>query len=394
MELTLDNPNDAEAMKARVRAQWDGAAEGWDRHEASIGRWLDDATAAMIDLAGIAPGASVLDLAAGNGAQSVEIAKRVGVSGRVVATDLSPASVEIAERRLGALAMDGASAMVADIEALSFESGTFDAATCRLGLMFLPRPSVGLAEMRRVLRPGGRAVSVVFSGPERNPCITTLMRVATANAGIAPPEPARPGGLLSLGAPGLLARLYREAGFSRVHELARLDPVPHAVGAILCGLRPGRRGAGRRDPVAPVRGSPGGGLQPDRAGAGDVPDEGWLGRSKRARDRLGGGIDAARSADARSCWGRAASSWPEPRRPSPKAGQTPGPPPWLRSARMPSPASARLRKRFCPGGSSSSPPARTTNRRAGRTSCASPARCCPLTSATASGSSRPPITFD
>ncbi len=219
MQLTVDIPNDAEALKERVRAQWDGAAEGWDRHEASIGRWLGDATAAMIDLAAIAPGTSVLDLAAGTGAQSVEIAKRVSISGRVVAADLSAASVEIAERRLGALAMDSASAIVADIEALPFEDGTFDAVTCRLGLMFLPRPSVGLAEMRRVLRPGGRAVSIVFSCPERNPCIATLMRVATAQAGIAPPDPDRPGGLLSLGAPGLLARLYHDAGFSRVHEI-------------------------------------------------------------------------------------------------------------------------------------------------------------------------------
>lgn len=224
MELTLDIPNDAEALKARVCAQWDGAAEGWDRHEASIGRWLDGVTAAMIDLAGIAPGTSVLDLAAGTGAQSVEIAKRVTMSGRVVAADLSPASVEIAERRLGALDMDSASARVADIEALPFGEGTFDAVTCRLGLMFLPRPSVGLAEMRRVLHPGGRAVSVVFSRPERNPCITTLMRVATAQAEMAPPDPDRPGGLLSLGAPGLLARLYREAGFSRVHEIVVSAP--------------------------------------------------------------------------------------------------------------------------------------------------------------------------
>ncbi len=224
MELTRDKPDDAEALKRRIRSQWDEAAAGWDRQEASIGRWLGSATAAMIDLAGIAPGASVLDLAAGNGAQTIEIATRVGASGRVVATDLSPASVEIAARRLSGLAMDGVSAMVADIEALPFDAASFDAVTCRLGLMFLPRPAVGISEMRRVLRPGGRAASVVFSRPDRNPCITTLMRVATAQAGVAAPDPARPGGLLSLGAPGLLARLYREAGFSRVHEICVSAP--------------------------------------------------------------------------------------------------------------------------------------------------------------------------
>jgi ubiquinone/menaquinone biosynthesis C-methylase UbiE len=224
MVVTLDRSDDPEAVKDLVRAQWDGAAAGWDRHEASLHRWLEGATAAMIDLAGIVQGAEVLDLAAGNGAQSAEIASRVGASGRVVATDLSPASVAIAERRLAGLAMPRTAAMVADIESLPLDDRSFDAATCRLGLMFLPRPSLGLAEIRRVLRPGGRAACVVFSRPDRNPCVATLMRVATRHAEIAMPDPATPGGLLSLGTHGLLARLYREAGFSRVSELVVSAP--------------------------------------------------------------------------------------------------------------------------------------------------------------------------
>lgn len=78
--------------------------------------------------------------------------------------------------------------------------------------------------MRRVLRPGGRAASVVFSRADRNPCITTLMKIATKHAGTTPPDPARPGGLLSLGVPNLLSDLYGQAGFSRVCELVVSAP--------------------------------------------------------------------------------------------------------------------------------------------------------------------------
>ena len=82
--------------------------------------------------------------------------------------------------------------------------------------MFFPNPLQGLVEMRNALRPGGSVCTMVFGAPERNPCITILMSTAMKHAGLAPRDPFQPGGLLSLGQPGLVDRLSKQAGFNEV----------------------------------------------------------------------------------------------------------------------------------------------------------------------------------
>jgi SAM-dependent methyltransferase len=105
---------------------------------------------------------------------------------------------------------------VADGERLQVEDASFDAAVCRLGLMFLPDPLQGLREMHRALKPGGGVCTMVFSRPEANPCISILMSTALKDAGLPPRDPYQPGGLLSLGKPGLIDELFRDAGFKDV----------------------------------------------------------------------------------------------------------------------------------------------------------------------------------
>ena len=69
---------DAQAFKTAVREQWDRSATGWNAHTMEIRAWLRQATDFMLDMAGIGPGASVLDVAAGSGDQTLDIAQRVG----------------------------------------------------------------------------------------------------------------------------------------------------------------------------------------------------------------------------------------------------------------------------------------------------------------------------
>ena len=65
----------------------------------------------------------------------------------------------------------------------------------RLGLMLFQNPLQGLKEMRRALKPGGGICVMVFSSPDVNPCITTLMSTALKHAGLPPRDPFAPGGL-------------------------------------------------------------------------------------------------------------------------------------------------------------------------------------------------------
>lgn len=209
-------PFDAEKFKAATREIWNQHAKGWSDKSAVIRDWLHEPTAAMIEMADVRPGIRVLDIAAGAGDQTLDLAKRVGPTGYVLATDLSPVILEFAKSRAQSAGYNNVETQVADGESLRVADASFDAVVCRLGLMFYPHPGKGACEMFRALQPGGSACTMVFSSPDKNPCIAILVSTALKHAGLPPPDPYQPGGLLSLGKPGLIDELFRNAGFSRV----------------------------------------------------------------------------------------------------------------------------------------------------------------------------------
>jgi SAM-dependent methyltransferase len=213
---------DTEAFKAATRKQWDEAAQSWNDHTPRIRAWLRGATDAMLDMALVRPGARVLDVAAGAGDQTLDLAQRVGPTGAVVATDLSPAILELAQANARRSGFANVETRAADGERLGVDTAAFDAAVCRLGLMFFPDPLQGLREMHRALKPGAGVCTMVFAGPETNPCVAILMSTALRHAGMAPRDPWQPGGLLSLGKPGLIDDLYRRAGFKDI-ATTRID---------------------------------------------------------------------------------------------------------------------------------------------------------------------------
>lgn len=207
---------DAAAFKSATARQWDESAAGWDRHGPAIREWLREATQAMLAMAGVKTGQRVLDVAAGAGDQTLDIARRVGPSGEVLATDISAGILELARANARRAGVENVKVLVADCEALGLAGEGFDAAASRLGLMFLPDPLRGLKEIRAALKPGAAFCAMVFSTPASNPCVAILMQTALAHAGLPPRDPFAPGGLFSLGKPGLLDALFREAGFAEV----------------------------------------------------------------------------------------------------------------------------------------------------------------------------------
>ncbi len=209
-------PLDAKEFKATTREQWNKHAKGWNDHSGQIGTWLRQSTDAMLAMAKVREGARVLDVAAGAGDQTLDIAARVGPRGVVLATDLSPVILDFAKQRARQAGYGNVETQAADGEDLKVPEASFDAAVCRLGLMLFPDPGKGLREMFRALKPGGRACVMVFSTPETNPCVGILVSTAFKSAGLAPRDPYQPGGLFSLGKPGMLDELFRQAGFSQV----------------------------------------------------------------------------------------------------------------------------------------------------------------------------------
>ncbi|TFY97532.1 class I SAM-dependent methyltransferase [Ramlibacter rhizophilus] len=236
-------PFDANAFKEAQRRQWDAAAQGWNDYTPALRAWLSQATAAMVEMAGVRAGQRVLDLAAGAGDQTLALAGKVGPSGEVVATDISERILAYARARAEGAGFANVHTRAADGEALPGDLGHFDAAVCRLGLMLFPQPLQALRGLHAVLRPGAGFCAMVFSRPEANPCVTTVMATALRHAGLPPRDPAQPGGLLSLGAPGRLDALMREAGFSQVASTTLAAPfelpsAAHYVGFLRASASP------------------------------------------------------------------------------------------------------------------------------------------------------------
>lgn len=256
MNPTIDEASPShQVFKASMRAQWDAAAAGWNAHSADIHAWLRDPTEAMCRMAGVTAGARVLDVAAGAGDQTLFAAGLVGPQGHVLATDLSPAIVALARDNARRAGLAQVEARVADGEDLGVDAASFDAAVCRLGLMFFPDPLRGLREIHRALRPGGGLCTMVFSRPDRNPCLTILMSTALRHAGLPARDPFQPGGLLSLGQPGRVDALFRSAGFDDVATTAidapfRLPSVDHYLAFVRASASPILQILGQLDAAA------------------------------------------------------------------------------------------------------------------------------------------------
>jgi ubiquinone/menaquinone biosynthesis C-methylase UbiE len=191
------------------------AAEGWWRGAADRAQDLGPITERMLDLAGIAPGYRVLDVAAGTGEQTLLAARRVGSNGTVLATD-------IADRMLAHLRAAAEEAGLANVETrlmdarqLELEPESFDAAICRLALMLIPERDRVLAGIRRALKPSKKFAVVVLSTAEKLPHIGLSLAIARRHAGL-PPAPFEDPGMFALGDPNVLRAAYERAGFREV----------------------------------------------------------------------------------------------------------------------------------------------------------------------------------
>jgi SAM-dependent methyltransferase len=207
---------DPDAYKESVAAEWERAAAGWHKWIPSINAWLAGPTEVMLDEARVGIGSRVIDLAAGDGGQSVAAARRTGPTGHVLATDIAVEFVQLAKAVASRESLAHLQAKVMDAESLvDVPDDSYDAAISRLGLMYLPNLRAALSEIRRVLRRGGHLSAIVFTTPEDTPFFSIPVRLIRARRGLAAPDPSHPGPF-SLGAPGILRTALEEAGFGEV----------------------------------------------------------------------------------------------------------------------------------------------------------------------------------
>jgi SAM-dependent methyltransferase len=178
----------------------------------------------------VAPGARVLDVAAGAGDQTLQAAGRAGPDGHVLATDISANILEFAADNARRAGLANIATKVLDGEELDVPEGGFDAVISRVGLIYFPDQQKALAGMRRALRPGGRIAAIVYSTPDRNGFFSVPVSIIRRRAGLPPPAPGQPGPF-SLGGPGVLDEVFARAGFSDVRSTTVAAPLRMASAA-------------------------------------------------------------------------------------------------------------------------------------------------------------------
>jgi len=151
-----------------------GQAANVAAYDRYVGRWSRLFVPAVIAASETTSGCSVLDVSTGTGEAALMGLAAVGKSGLVVGADIAPAMLFGARDRLKQPLFYP---VAADGQMLPFESGSFDAVICQLGLQFFPEPERGLAEFHRVLRHGRRAAVCVISTPQHAPMFGILADV-------------------------------------------------------------------------------------------------------------------------------------------------------------------------------------------------------------------------
>ena len=212
------------------------SADWWSAGQAARQESLGAATEMMLDVADVKSGSRVLDGAAGTGESTLMAARRVGLTGYVLATDNSSSMLSIAGEAARKETLANIETRVMNAENLELEADSFDAVICRNALMHFPDPIKALTEMRRVVKPPGKIAVMVHSALEKNPYHGIPFAVIRRLGNLLAPATGEHS-MYGLGDPGRLEDIYSRAGFLRVsvHAVPRprdFSSAAEAVGGI------------------------------------------------------------------------------------------------------------------------------------------------------------------
>jgi SAM-dependent methyltransferase len=209
------NGIDPAEFRGTQRAQWDTAASGWEKWSERIDQGTGEVSERLVELAGVEPGSSVLDVAAGYGEPSLTAARKAGPDGRVTATDISAEMLAFGRQRAQRAGLENIEFVESDAISLDFPEQSFDAALSRWGIIFDPDGEGAAQRVRSFLQPGSRMAIASWGPPEQVPMLSIAMGTVIQRLGVSPPPPGTPGPL-SRPTPDAIGGLLEGGGFSEV----------------------------------------------------------------------------------------------------------------------------------------------------------------------------------
>lgn len=205
--MAIEKSEDPNAFQKFEQRGWEANFGGYDRHFSSVTAQVVEP---MLDAAGVRAGIHVLDLCCGPGMLARQAAAR-GAS--VIGLDFAEQAVRAAQE-----SCPEAKFIQGDAEAPPFEDSSFDAVVCGFGIIHLPDPENALREVRRVLRPHGRAVFSVWEAPGPENGFGLLLGAIKAHGDLNVPLPHGPD-LFQFSEPARLKVALEETGFRDVETM-------------------------------------------------------------------------------------------------------------------------------------------------------------------------------
>ncbi|HYX56504.1 MAG TPA: methyltransferase domain-containing protein [Nitrososphaeraceae archaeon] len=190
------NDSEDEHYKKRSQQQrqsWDNVARGWKKWWKTFEKDAQKVNERLVELAEIKQGDRVIDIATGIGEPAITAAKKVGVEGYVLATDISPQMLAIAKERTVSLGLQNIvefkevdAEKILDLQQQQQQQQplpAFAAVLCRWGVMFFPNLASTLTNIYKILSPSGRIAAAIWSEPAKVPKLYTAIDIVTQKLG-------------------------------------------------------------------------------------------------------------------------------------------------------------------------------------------------------------------